>query len=474
LQRFNHSESFVRYIYRDRIGDNLEVGDDSEHFLSTGSHIWLIILKTFNIKIIGRYDKLFNDDSKKFQLVYKNIAFSSRFQFARIFAIERKEEVKGQIVVNVNSWLILKSRNQVMLPGEDSAMNIVNYHAIQTWVYEGETILEDLVMLFKFYQIWDTKCWYCPLEADITNNNNKFEMEFYNPYREIQRKKKHFWENEDEDDNDNNNNNGSSNNNNNIKDNNNNNNNCGCIGSGININKSRNINNNDNNNNNNCNNNNNISLGEKKIDEYKNNFNNKINNDFRDTPLIATYPTPHFIGESIKRSSDTVLLPIEHRVLSQERLQDENAFSSSFHLSFQLYLPDSVGLLKRQRDTTSFYEDKLDNENFLKQRKMDYNFNAPRYKPNIPRGDTQLVVEDEDEVVIGEDEKDKIVKEKDNVEEFNFNSFDSIENNNNNNQLDNIKQNNNNNLLKNTAIISTLIGNSKTVMIAANEFLDGD
>jgi AraC-like DNA-binding protein len=114
-QHFNQSESFVRYIYRDHIGDNMEVGDESQYFLSTVSYTWLVIMRTFNIKVIGRYDKIFKDDNKKLQLVYKNIAYSSRFQFARVFSIERREETKGQIVVNVNSWLILKSRNQVML-----------------------------------------------------------------------------------------------------------------------------------------------------------------------------------------------------------------------------------------------------------------------------------------------------------------------------------------------------------------------
>jgi hypothetical protein len=78
-----------------------------------------------------------------------------------------------------------------MLPEADPNTNIVNYNAIQTWIYKGEIILEDLVMLFKFYQIWDAKCWYCPLEVDIIDNNS-FELEYYNPYRELQKKKKHL------------------------------------------------------------------------------------------------------------------------------------------------------------------------------------------------------------------------------------------------------------------------------------------
>jgi hypothetical protein len=208
-------QELIEYIYRDRIGDNIEVGDESQYFLSTASYTWLVIMRTFNIKVIGRYNKIFKEDNKKLQLIYKNIAYSSRFQFARVFSIERREEIKGQIIVNVNSWLILKSRNRVMLPVGDPMTNIVNYNAIQTWVYKGETILEDLVMLFKFYQILDTKCWYCPLELDVMDGN-KFEMDYYNPYREIQKRKKHFWQNEDDDnDNDNNNNNSNDNNNNN-------------------------------------------------------------------------------------------------------------------------------------------------------------------------------------------------------------------------------------------------------------------
>jgi hypothetical protein len=152
-QHFNCSESFVRYVYRDSILDNLEVGDESENFLSVATYNWFVIMRTFNIMIIGRYDQILKKPERKMLMVYNNISYSSRYQFARIFTIERKEEIKGQIMLIINSWLILKSRNNV--PVNDPETNIVNYNRIHTWIYSGPTILEDMVMVFKFYQIWD-------------------------------------------------------------------------------------------------------------------------------------------------------------------------------------------------------------------------------------------------------------------------------------------------------------------------------
>jgi hypothetical protein len=87
-----------------------------------------------------------------------------------VFTIERQEEVKDQVKVIVNSWLVLKSRNVVMEPINIPQTNIINYNAIQNWSSNGNFILEDLVMVFKFYQIWDSKSWYCPLELDAMDS----------------------------------------------------------------------------------------------------------------------------------------------------------------------------------------------------------------------------------------------------------------------------------------------------------------
>jgi hypothetical protein len=79
-------------------------------------------------------------------MVYKNLFYSSRNQFARVFAIERKEEIKGQIKVTINSWFIFKSRNVVMEPVDNPTTNIVNYNAVQTWIFSGNFILKNLII----------------------------------------------------------------------------------------------------------------------------------------------------------------------------------------------------------------------------------------------------------------------------------------------------------------------------------------
>jgi hypothetical protein len=66
--------------------------------------------------------------------------------------------------VVVNSWSILKSRGEMMLPSIIPSQTLVNYQAVQSWVFIGNFILEDLVMVLKFYRIWDCKSWYLSLE----------------------------------------------------------------------------------------------------------------------------------------------------------------------------------------------------------------------------------------------------------------------------------------------------------------------
>jgi hypothetical protein len=75
-----------------------------------------------------------------------------------------------------------------------------------------------------------------------------------------------------------------------------------------------------------------------------------------------------------------------------------HTFSSFiFPLPSQPYLPNSLEVTKRQRDTTEFYENSEDDEEVAKERKINYNLNAPQFKPEVPRGDTQLVIEDDNE-----------------------------------------------------------------------------
>jgi hypothetical protein len=163
----NSAESFARYVCRDHTNTNIDSVNESKNILSFNSYIWLFIIRMFNVMIINKHSYLFKDGNENMLMVYKNLFYSSRNQFACIFMIERQEEVKGQLKVIINSWLILKSRNKVMEPVNDITTNIVNYGAVQTWIFSGNFILEDLVIVFKFYQIWDCKAWYCPLELDV-------------------------------------------------------------------------------------------------------------------------------------------------------------------------------------------------------------------------------------------------------------------------------------------------------------------
>jgi hypothetical protein len=136
------------------------------------------------------------------------------------------------------------------------------------------------------------------------------------------------------------------------------------------------------------------------------------------TLLIAMYPAPHVVRGNFKRSSSTVVVPVEDRVLSQERLQNESVSShSSLSFTFpppsQQIPPESIEVEKRQRDTTEFYENsEKDDENVKIIRKSHYNLNAPRYKPQIPRGDTQLVLDEDDYSEVEDKVKEKdIVKD---------------------------------------------------------------
>jgi hypothetical protein len=113
---------------------------------------------------MNRHSYSFENGNENMIIVYKNLFLSSRSQFARIFTIEHKEEIKGQLKVIINSWLILKSRNKVVEPNNIHTSNIADYGTVQTWTFTGNFICEDLVIVFKFYQLRDCKTWYCLLE----------------------------------------------------------------------------------------------------------------------------------------------------------------------------------------------------------------------------------------------------------------------------------------------------------------------
>jgi hypothetical protein len=110
------AESFVRYAYRDSVSSYIDSDDESSNILNVVSYIWLFIIRNFNIVFMNRYSNLFKEGNENVIVMYKNLFFSSRNQFARIFTVERREETKGQLKVIINSWLILKSRNKVMQP----------------------------------------------------------------------------------------------------------------------------------------------------------------------------------------------------------------------------------------------------------------------------------------------------------------------------------------------------------------------
>jgi hypothetical protein len=239
-------------------------------------------------------------------------------------------------------------------------------------------------MLFKFYQIWDAKCWYCPLELDIMDGN-RFEMDYYNPYREIQKKKKPFWKDEDEDDN------------------------------------------------------NNKILAQKVLDEYNKKFHDKIhlekkniyqrafggnnesnNNNIKNgevifnygltkrdvTPMLMKYPTHIELSNVLKRASDTIDTSAEYRKLSQSRFQGDYDSPSSPSSSSFTFPPPSQPLItesqKRLRETEEFYKDDDNDDDddepipFQRLIKPNYNHNAPKYKPQIERSNTQFVFDDDD------------------------------------------------------------------------------
>jgi hypothetical protein len=69
----------------------------------------------------------------------------------------------------------------------------------------------------------------------------------------------------------------------------------------------------------------------------KSTYSYDYNPNFRNiTPLVAMYPSPHVVGKGIKRLSSTVCLPVENRILSQERLQSESVFFYFLHFHFLL------------------------------------------------------------------------------------------------------------------------------------------
>jgi hypothetical protein len=83
-------------------------------------------------------------------IVFKNLHFSSRSHFYRAFVIYREEMEKNCFRLVINSWLVLKSRGELMLPSTMPSQTLVKYQAVQSWVFIGNFILEDLAMLFKF------------------------------------------------------------------------------------------------------------------------------------------------------------------------------------------------------------------------------------------------------------------------------------------------------------------------------------
>jgi hypothetical protein len=65
-------------------------------------------MRSFSVQIINFHSNLFKGGNENVIIVYRNLFYSSRSQFARLFTIERKEEMQGDIKVIVNSWLVFK------------------------------------------------------------------------------------------------------------------------------------------------------------------------------------------------------------------------------------------------------------------------------------------------------------------------------------------------------------------------------
>jgi hypothetical protein len=84
----------------------------------------------------------------------------------------------------------------------------VEYRYCQTWVFVGNFILEDLIMMFKFYQIWDSKFWYLPFESSVL-----FGFKSLIVKSKLEKRNSSTFNFDDDIDNDNNNNNNNNNNN---------------------------------------------------------------------------------------------------------------------------------------------------------------------------------------------------------------------------------------------------------------------
>jgi hypothetical protein len=119
---------------------------------------------TFDVFPYTRQLFLSKEPFRNKMVVFRNLYYSSRTHFYRAFVIYREELEKNCFNLIVNTWLILKSRGKLMIPSGDTHETLVEYRYCQTWAFVGNFILDDLIMMFKFYQIWDSKSWFLPFE----------------------------------------------------------------------------------------------------------------------------------------------------------------------------------------------------------------------------------------------------------------------------------------------------------------------
>jgi hypothetical protein len=155
------SEAFPRYAYRDSINVNIAAFDEGSMVMDPNSYIWSYIYIVFDVFLFTRQMFLAKNLFRDKIVVFKNLYYSSRSQFYRAFVVYREEIGKDCPTIVINTWLILKSRGKLI---HSSPHSLIDFESIQTWTFIGNFILEDLVMVFKFYQMWDCKSWYLPLE----------------------------------------------------------------------------------------------------------------------------------------------------------------------------------------------------------------------------------------------------------------------------------------------------------------------
>jgi hypothetical protein len=142
------SESFVRYAYREYINVNIAAFDEGSMVMNADSNIWKYLVSAFNLYLYNDFDT--RVPIKNWIIVFKKLYFSTRSQFYGIFTIYREEIEKNCFRLVINLWLVLKRRGEVMLPSTVISQTLVNYQAVQSWVFIGNFILEDLVNYIKF------------------------------------------------------------------------------------------------------------------------------------------------------------------------------------------------------------------------------------------------------------------------------------------------------------------------------------